>query len=73
MTPRWGWWRRRCGQPEPPVSAQEAAQARAESEEALEQARGREREVRGLAQRLKAQREDNHFADLIRRALEEGR
>jgi hypothetical protein len=59
--------------PAPPVTTEEAAAQATRAQAALDEARAREPEVRSVAARLRAQRAENHFAELIMAALREGR
>jgi hypothetical protein len=66
-------WRFRKRQQPPPGDADEAREARERAEQALREAREEGHEARSIARRLKAQREENHFSQLILAALREGR
>lgn len=70
-------WRRRRQQPAPSPDAArrigEAKAAREHSEERLEQVRERWPEVNEVTTSLRRLRERNHFADLIARAMGDGR
>ncbi|WP_067967556.1 DUF7620 family protein [Nocardiopsis trehalosi] len=69
------WFRKLCRRhrPAPPVTTEEAAAQANRAAAALNEARAREPEVRSVAARLRAQREENHFSELILQALREGR
>ncbi|MGW5879481.1 DUF7620 family protein [Nocardiopsis terrae] len=68
-------WRRHLGpaQPDPPVTAVEAAEARRCSEESLAEAQARDLEVQSVSAELRRQRTENHFSALIARAMRETR
>ncbi|WP_160051087.1 hypothetical protein [Nocardiopsis sp. FR26] len=59
--------------PDPPVTAEEAAEARRCGEQNLADAQARDREVRRVSARLRRERDKNHFSALIWRALQERR
>ncbi|QBI56764.1 DUF7620 family protein [Streptomonospora litoralis] len=63
-------WRVTAAQHPPPVSAEEAREARRCAEQARDEARARTPEVRNVVGRLRHQRRRNHFSELIVNALQ---
>lgn len=65
------WLRRFCRHraPDPPVSEEQARDARVRAERALADARMRDASVHDVARRLAHQREVNHFGPIIWAAL----
>ena len=66
--------RRVCATPpESPISAAETTQARRTGEDALADALALNPEVREVSHRLRVQRTENHFSQMIAQALRESR
>lgn len=66
------WQRTKPARPCPSGDAGEAAEARRRAEEELQRTMAQTEEVRELAERLRAHRRVNHFAELFAQSFEGG-